>query len=202
MLTDSGFDDLDPHNLWPLCPDSASWAPNGESLAFVFPCYSLWPIGLWKVDEIGGAPSLLAGPISDVTGVAWSPDGSQIAFSHTSIQTLQPELTLISPDGERPITVTLGGVGPIWSPDGTRLAFWTPSEDGASIVVRDSDGELREVATIVGSLNALRLAWSPDGENLAYTSPGVPGIFVVDAVHEVGTATMIHPDAVTDFDWR
>ena len=64
-------------------------------------------------------------------GLAWSPDGTRIAFSFSSAS-----LGIVGADGSGLIQLggvpgTLRAMGPAWSPDGTKIAFVTlpPYED-------------------------------------------------------------------------
>lgn len=76
----------------------------------------------------------------DATSVAWSPDGSRIAF------TSDFDIWLVNPDGTDAVQLTHVKDGrtassPRWSPDGTRIAY----EQNGAIWMMDSDGSNRHV---------------------------------------------------------
>jgi len=144
------------------------------------------------------------------SNVAWSADGSKLAYStwtwatQTTIETVKPDgtarRTLVAMDGKTTMTTW-----PTWSPDGKRLAFtvdrsviatgtahsvlelWTVNADGRG---------LRRVTTPAGDAPD-EAAWSPDGRRIAYTAvtPGplyttrLSTIKVLDLAR--GTATTV-----------
>jgi hypothetical protein len=64
--------------------------------------------------------------------VAWSPDGTWIAFptfGEPPVSGRAPKLWVIHPDGSGE-TYVGEGLNPIWSPDGSQLAFLTTGADG------------------------------------------------------------------------
>src|SRR3954470_12735600 len=96
--------------------------------------------------------------------VAWSPDGTRLAFATPS-----------SRDGLVVVDIATGaahdvgrGRNPSWSPDGTKLAF--TDYDGIGIV--DADGSGRHLVWEHSLSTADRLdppAWTPDGRRLAFS---------------------------------
>ena len=188
------------HNLIPLCPHTVSWSPDGESLAFVFPCIAVYPSGLWSVAAEGGEAELLVGPVANVNGVDWSPDGDEIAFTHESIETFIPELATVRLGDTEAETRAQAGGFPFWSPDGSRLAFVAVSDIKAEIVLLERDGQQTTIVDLEGQNSRMSIAWSPDGEYLAYASAGSPGLFIVD-VSGNGLPFLIHPGPVVALDW-
>jgi Tol biopolymer transport system component len=98
-----------------------------------------------------------------VSGPAWSPDGSKIAFA--SDRSGQSEIYVMNADGSGLVQVTTtGGQGPEWSPDGTRIAV------GGGLIARviNPDG--------TGSVNLAEgrdPAWAPDGSVIALSVSSV-----------------------------
>ncbi|MDQ3694200.1 MAG: S9 family peptidase [Chloroflexota bacterium] len=85
---------------------------------------------VWTVPATGGEPRPLTGGDTDADQIAWSPDGSRIAFvSNRSegrqVNSISAIYTVPARGGEiRPVIERDARFSaPAWSPDGTRLAF-------------------------------------------------------------------------------
>jgi len=82
-------------------------------------------IGLWMVCLETGASRQFSSGLARDSGVAWSPDGSRIAFLSTRAGA--PQVYVMPVDGgeARAVTALAQGVGgpPVWSPYGRSLAF-------------------------------------------------------------------------------
>ncbi|MBK8229080.1 MAG: PD40 domain-containing protein [Candidatus Eisenbacteria bacterium] len=163
----------------------SAWSPDGQTLA-----YSVHtPIGLppgptimYTVAAGGGAPTLLADPLGEVSGIDWSPDGSRIAIG--SDRDGDYELWLFPIAGGEPVQLTdnpATDVRPSWSPDGKRVAFGSDRAGTFDIwVVSASGGEPTRVT--VGAGHELDSSWSPDGKRLAYGAQenGISDIWIQD----------------------
>ena len=128
-------------------------------------------------------------------GVAWSPDGTKIAY-HSPVNG-PPQIFLMNPDGTGQTQLTNMAVGaqfPDWSPDGTRIAFQTPlitvTIGGTTYMYRDifvinADGTGLGPLTHneMSNNRDIRPAWSPDGQEIAFQSNrnGNAEIYVMDA---------------------
>jgi Tol biopolymer transport system component len=168
---------------------SPSWSPDGERIAFTRitePGSGTARSGIFVVDAGGGnelqlthaaLPSVDAGP-------AWSPDGSEIAFTRAAPSAGSDDpragIYAVSPEGGEPRKLADDGAEPDWSPDGTRIAF-TSYRDGfgrtcfqecstsGEIYVLDVDsGEARRLTE--SKANEGSPAWSPDGDFIAFVS--------------------------------
>jgi Tol biopolymer transport system component len=107
---------------------------------------------------------------------AWSPDGSQLAFtspcranrdqySGASIWTMNADGS-----GQLPLATALGGdYDPAWSPDGDRIAFTSLQDGRPQIYLINTDGTGR--TNLTDSLaHESNPNWSPSGTQLIYTS--------------------------------
>lgn len=171
---------------------SGSFSPDGNTLAFVVPGG-----GVYLAPVSGGEARLLDPDRS--TGccpkaVAWSPDGSRIAFLDFVEDSREwYGLSFVNPDGSDlqklalllPPTDDAGGL--VWSPDGSRLAFWMPATglEGSGvpegrlaigpseIFVINADGSgLRQLTHSDYAAPATWPAWSPDGSRIAFERGG------------------------------
>jgi Tol biopolymer transport system component len=142
-------------DLW-----SAAWSPDGRKLAVSDEGVYESDIWVITVDEGGSAPVHLA---KDAKLPAWSPDGEQIAYVHTSGDDGYNQVYVMNADGTvaRPLTVIdPGGIGGLaWSPDGKRIACSKCLAGSCDLYVMDAGGGLPR--RIIG--NAQSAAWSPDG---------------------------------------
>ena len=109
-------------------------------------------------DDMGKAP-------------AWSPDGSQIAFSSNRDGNL--EIYVMNSDGSDPRRLTDHADRdgePSWSPDGRHIAFMSDRENPrGDIYVMNSDGSDPRRLTDHGRRDESP-AWSPDGRHIAFAS--------------------------------
>ena len=125
------------------------WSPDGQMLAFVFSSEfkGLQDRGILSVLYTVGAggdgltPLFVAGSVDDFIGrgVAWSPDGSQLAFMYYDTATEERRLYSIGQDGL-----------------GLRILAETPGPDNP-----------RPIPGFLGEWNA-ELSWSPKGDELLF----------------------------------
>ncbi|MEO1664311.1 MAG: hypothetical protein AAFU54_06725 [Chloroflexota bacterium] len=122
------------------------------------------------------------------TNPAWSPDGTEIAY--TTIENNNAEVFLMSATGfeRRPFTSNPArDYAPAWSPDGEFIAFKSDRETetdadsgtGLYIALKDRTG-LRRLTDTDDATHAP--AWSPDGSEILFTRrvDGRSAIHVVD----------------------
>ena len=83
----------------------------------------------------------------DVETLAWSPNGSRIAYAGAG------NVYIVPLDGGAP-TLLAEGSEPRWSPDGSHVAVTV--QDGISVVAADGSNAIRIA-------NGDEAAWSPDG---------------------------------------
>jgi len=123
---------------------------------------------------------------------AWSPDGTQIAFTSNrdAIRAGDFQIYKMDADGTNQIRLTTDSplydrrVRPAWSPNGDQIAFSTDGSDGTlDVLVMDPNGnnvrDLTEDSEVFGFGADSAPAWSPDGTQIAFESAS--GIYKMDA---------------------
>jgi TolB protein len=185
-LTNSQSTVLD-NNDWNFRP---AFSPDGQYIAFVSDRASALPT-LWLINADGTGRRALATPglfEQVVDALAWSPDGTQLAFTmFNEPGPTQIGVTPLPPAGRqvgRVLTTQAGGaLDPAWSPDGEWLAF--AGHDGPTLdIYALQPGNSESAATRLTSDGQLARSpvWSPDGKHIAYLSnkTGNFEIFVID----------------------
>jgi len=135
----------DPDQCFPLV---WAWSPTSATLAIAGPADApSGPRSLFLVDPATGSRTEIADPSMDVETLAWSPDGSRIAYAGAG------NVYIVPLDGGAP-TLLAEGSEPRWSPDGSHVALTVPG--GISVVTADGSNAIRIA-------NGYEAAWSPDG---------------------------------------
>ncbi len=102
--------------------------------------------------------------------IAWSPDGSRIAFK--SYRDGNDEVYVMNVDGSGQINLTEHPASdgqPSFSPDGSLIAFSSDRSGDRELYTMRSDGsDLRRLTDSPASDNTPR--WSPDGQRIAFVS--------------------------------
>jgi Tol biopolymer transport system component len=149
------------------------FSPDGAQIAY-FDGMGDWGNTLRVMNADGSGVRVLSDQeFGHVYHLAWSPDGSRLAFS----EKYGGAVWIVGVDGagltEVPNTIPyptgnldeLEGAAPRWSPTGSRLAF--QSAGGIWVINGDGSG-LRQVAP-----DGTNPVWSPDGSRIAYEpTPG------------------------------
>lgn len=129
---------------------------------------------LYRVGVLGGVPAKI---LSDSSGpVSFSPDGSELVFVRTIIDTGQTQLIVAASDGSqervlfaRPATEMIRPY-PAWSPDGRQIAVGLMSSQKSiavcSMVGVDPAGEAIKPLSEEKWDGCLRTAWLSDGSGL------------------------------------
>jgi Tol biopolymer transport system component len=148
------------------CPDHCppwAWSPQGATLAAV---EGGDDSTLFTFDPLNGHRTTMASVGDYISALAWSPDGTRIAFATKALHVLDlesGELTVLADFAGYPYSLA-------WSPDGTQLLV---DEFGARsrITVLNVDGTDARVLVDQGGLpGPAHPAWSPDGTRIAYSA--------------------------------
>lgn len=112
--------------------------------------------------------------------LAWSPDGTQLAFIRSGVPRARSGLYVVDSDGTGLHAVVRNGGGgfgvsalrqAVWSPDGTQLALIRSGHSGqAGLYVVNSDGS--GLHQVLNRSDVSGAYWSPDGSRLATWSSG------------------------------
>jgi serine/threonine protein kinase/Tol biopolymer transport system component len=160
----------------------------------------IWGTGAFRTPSGVGAdqPQLTIAPLTRAAGVSlsgsWSPDGSQIAYDHTTAGTMDVAVMSLGGGDSR---LVAGGphdeILPRWSPEGTRIAFlsddgtgltvyWVPPTGGAWRKLAETNFPYLDQFTSIGAIGTQ--PWSPDGQRLVFSrveASGVVALWQVDA---------------------
>jgi Tol biopolymer transport system component len=168
--------------------DHADWSPDGSSIAFVHtPAGNGAPGTLYVSRPDGSAMTPVAADAAP-GGVAWSPDGTRIAYHGCYETPCEHSLAVVGLDGSRASVATGADFGsdPSWSPDGSAVTF---GAQGDVWVVDLASGGVRNLTP--GSGSAFGPDWGP-ARKIAYAEhlevPG--GTYVVDP--EGTVASFVH----------
>ena len=156
------------------------WSPDGTRIAFTrsrdlnpAPNISNIDVELLVVNTDGTDQRQVAQTYGDDHNPMWSPDGTRIAFHHSTQSTTK--ILVVNADGsdQRILARTRGEEwGPRWSPDGTRIAFTGIARRGGvpSVFVVNADGTDQRNLTFGAGPR-----WSPDGTSIAFVDYGDTG---------------------------
>ncbi len=152
------------------CGQLAAWSPDGSQIAFTDfqgpygPTCSESPQGVSFVnaDGTGLREQLVHVPWGGGSGIAWSPDGSQLVLSTTGYaegDIPRGRIYVLNADGSGLRQISSGGNDrwPAWSPDGTRIAFVR----GDQLFTMAADGS--DVREVKGVSPEGAIAWNPLG---------------------------------------
>ena len=106
------------------------------------------------------------------SGMSWSADGSQIAFTGSKGLLGKTHIYVVRPDGTglHPLRGTGWGTNPVFSQDGTKVAFSRLDKDFSTTVwVADANGGARKVMNGRSGFHYMPSSFSPDGSAIAVT---------------------------------
>ena len=136
---------------------------------------------LYTIEASGGEPTQLTHTREFEQQPAWSPDGTEIAYSLGEVMT-NIDVYVMAADGTGAQRLTEHAERdgtPAWSPDGSKIAFVSQREGDVAVWIMDRDGGNKRKL-----VKGREPSWSPDGKRLAFTSghfDGVDEIYIIDA---------------------
>jgi WD40 repeat protein len=148
-----------------------AWSPDGKSIAF-FGEQGISELGgeyqkgngIWIIDGQGNnAQQILQ--VDHVKNIAWSPDGTKLAFE-IGQPGITHEIRVVDSSSGYEIS-RFPGQQPAWSPDSQKLAIRNCTLGGGLCQV-NFDGGSEQLITTNGTDSYP--AWSPDGRYLAFTA--------------------------------
>lgn len=155
------------------------WGADGQHIAFTLRESN---VSIIQVLDATGEQTNRFFPGDKVWGLAWSPDGAQIAATLATT----PTLRIYPLDGNvidlQPEAPAFGK--PTWSPDGSALAFFCYAQERIDICVQPVDGTQGVRISFPPEFPYLKyqLQWSPDGSRLLFVGQqrgGQEDLFVV-----------------------
>nr|WP_153867905.1 MULTISPECIES: DPP IV N-terminal domain-containing protein [Myxococcaceae] len=166
-------------------------APNGD---VAFTTYRSGQPDLF-VSHGGAAPVPLVQARQMLTGVAYSPDGSRIAYALAEGEGAHLYVAAADGSGKKRITDGFGiNTSPSWSPDGRRLAFVSNRGGSPQVYVMNADGTGVRRLTFRGNYNQTP-DWSPRGDLIAFTARDERNAFDLFTVNvDTGVITRLTQD--------
>lgn len=154
--------------------------------------------GAMGSDGPGGTPVSTRPDVKSPMYIAWSPDGTKLAFGGG----FEPPYVMTTVDVASGVAVKThfaeGYPGEIkWSPDGSRMAVSTYSPDRSRhevYIVAPASGVARHV------FSGCLIVWSPDGRFLASHVEKQPGVWVIDA--DTGERAQVTSGAASAVRWQ
>lgn len=172
-------------------------APDGSSIVFASGAEADHGLKITGT-EGGEVRSLCSGfcPLFRFSDIAWSPDGSRVAFVATTPGSAghlpQVYVVTVGDDDYTELTSTRGSkFDPVFSPDGRSLVFSDSSTGSAELWMMRADGsDLRQLTD--GETFAVDPSFSPDGSTIVYSRRSDDGWELAElSLADGGTETLV-----------
>ena len=159
-------------SVWPR------WSPDAKQLAFLRDRGGDERFDIWLVDREGERERNLTNePGVTHRDIAWSPDGTKIAYTaNAGAKGFGIDVIDVTTGAKRALTDgSRDDLQPQWSPDGTVLVFWSRRDDVRTnadlYVVAAAGGDATRLETRGGNDGeSIDPRWSPDGTRISFTT--------------------------------
>jgi dipeptidyl aminopeptidase/acylaminoacyl peptidase len=159
-------------SVWPR------WSPDANQLAFLRDRGGDERFDIWLVDRDGEHDRNLTNePGVMHRDIAWSPDGTKLAYvANSAGKSFAIHVIDLATGTKRALTDgSQDDMQPRWSPDGTLLVFWSRRESTRTnadlYVVASSGGETTRLETRQGKDGeSIDARWSPDATKISFTT--------------------------------
>lgn len=150
-------------------PELYPWSPDGTRLLFVR-LFSANEASIFLAPADGSGVTRMTNCGKADGYPAWSPDGSQIAFSSNRDGNYEIYVMNADGSGQTRLTNAAGDdLLPRWSPDGTRIAFDSKRDGNDEVYVMNADGTGQTNLTNHASSDKGGV-WLSDGSKIAFDS--------------------------------
>ncbi|MEV6282491.1 hypothetical protein [Kribbella sp. NPDC051770] len=148
-------------------------SPDGREIAFARGQESLWRV---RTDVPGAVPVQLVGGSTGIIRMAWSPDGTRIAYER-----LQPDssscVDMVAATGGTPVRIGCHLLMPTWLPDNQTILVKDQFQGLLQRVQARANGAV--LSSIAGTEQATYPAVSPDGRWIAYAVGAAPAVIPI-----------------------
>lgn len=209
-ITNEGFDYIAGHMAgYGTNAYSPIWSSDSTQIAYIQD--DTKNSDVWVMDADGKNKTQVTTYVDlKVTGIEWSPDGTQITYSihdPTGRSVYSNNIWVIDSDGSNKtqLTTDRGSYYPDWSPTGTQIAYSVRNLAGGQeysndVWVMDADGSNKTQLTSSG--NIYKPLWSPDGTEIVYVSYATanPSIRIMDS--DGSNTRQLDRPRLTSIDYR